>query len=497
MLKKLKQSQKLVDKIRKFVLTERGIKIFLSIIILLFIGYFIFVSFSRHDNFYSHRLDLGNMDQTVWNVAHGNGFTLTDPMGTKQESRLAVHADFILILLAPFYYFWSDPRMLILIQVIALAVGAIPIYWLAKRILGNYYLALVFGAAYLLYPTIQLNTLHDFHATSLTTTFLLFAYWYYVDNKLFLFLLCAIFAALGKEQFWIISAMFGVMWITKPKYRIFGISIAIISSVIFYLLFWKFIPIVTPAKQYWALTYLSEYGGSINDIMKNLFKHPLQVILSAFTKDRLFYYFQLLIPVAFLPFFAPLTLILAIPNLAINVLSNNQLMRMIDYQYTSGITPWIFTSAIYGFATIERLFAKIINKKSIRQIGISVILLTSISLSVYFWGELTFSKNARIWYFTSVQTEKNIMQKISESIPSKYSVSATNNIGAHFSQRKYLYNFPINADSADYVVVQLGDQYAWPSGDQQKQVLQSLLVNDNYEQIASSGAFYALKRRNL
>ena len=167
--------------------------------ILLFSLYFIYDGFLRHDNYFSLRLDLGNMDQTVWNVLHGHGFTLTDPVGTTQESRLAVHADFLLVLLAPFYLLWSSPKMLIIIQVIALALGALPIYWLGKKILKSKPLALLFSIAYLLYPTLQLNALHDFHATSLTTTFLLFAYWYLVTENPIPFVVFAILAALGKE----------------------------------------------------------------------------------------------------------------------------------------------------------------------------------------------------------------------------------------------------------------------------------------------------------
>lgn len=477
--------------------SERRIQLLLAVLTIVFVGYFIYVPFLRHNNYFSLRLDLGNMDQTVWNVIHGNGFTLTDPMGTIQESRLAVHADFLLIFLAPLYLIWSDPRMLIIIQTIVLAIGIIPLYLIARKVLGNYYIAFLFAVGYLLYPTIQLNTLHDFHATSITTTLLLFSYWFYLTENPIWFLITAVFAAFGKEQFWIVASILGILWIFKPKYRIFGIFVSVLSSFICYVLFWKIIPAVTPAKQYWALTYLSEYGGSINEILKNIVKQPLQMIGSVIAPDRLYYYYQLLIPTAFLSLFSPLTLVFALPNLGINVLSNNPMMRQIDYQYTSGITPWIFISSIYGYSKVVEILAKFKKTKKYMYQIVTLGLCTALFFSVRQWGELPFSIHNRLWLFTTIQSEKWVMDKVIHSIPSNFSVSATNNIGAHLSQRKYLYNYPINASASDYVLVKMGDQYAWPSGEEQQRVLQSLLRDRNYQLFAQYGYFFAFRRVSI
>jgi uncharacterized membrane protein len=481
--------------VKRKISSEKICRILLVTAIIAFIAYFTYDAFLRHDNLHSLRLDLGNMDQTVWNVLHGHGFTLTDPMGTSQVSRLSVHADFTLILLAPLYLIWSNPKMLLIIQAIVLACGAIPLFWLANKVLKNNWIALLFAVAYLLYPTVQMNTLHDFHATSLTTTFLLFAYWYYVAEKPVWFSVFAVLAAFGKEQFWLVTSFMGVAWILKPRFRIFGVVITILNLIIFYLLFWKFIPSVTPAKQHWALVYLSEYGGSLNDILRNILIHPQQTIRSVFAGDRLYYYFQLLAPTAFLSLVSPVTLIFAAPNLAINVLSSDIMMRMIDYQYTSGITPWTFVSAIYGFGVLEKFLRTKTAFKKYSKATLSIVLFICAVGSVYTWGELPFGRQSRFWFFHYAPQETSIIKQIASEIPVKYSVSATNNVGAHFSQRQYLYNYPINAEKADYVVAFLGDQYAWPSGEEQARVLQLLLADTHYELIAHTGSFSALKRK--
>lgn len=425
------------------------------------------------------------MDQTVWNVAHGNGFTLTDPLGINQVSRLSIHADFLLILLAPFYFIWSNPKMLLIIQSIGLALGALPLFWLAKKVLKNRWVAAIFAIGYLLYPTIQLNALHDFHATSLSTTFFLFSFWYFVEEKPIFFVFFAILAAFGKEQFWAISGLMGIAWMFKPKYRKFGGLFALCSFVAFYLLFWVFIPSVSQGQQHWALKYLSDYGDSINGIIANMIKHPQSIITSVFASDRLFYYFQLLIPVSFLSLFSPLPLLFAAPSLGINVLTNDQLMRMIDYQYTSGITPWIFVSAIYGFGVAKRW---------IRPNLLTGILVATIVGSVLYWGELPVGFKTRFWNFKSEPSESGLIRQVENKVPSNVSVSATNNLGAHFSERQFIYTYPMNATSSAYVVALLGDPRSIASSQDEVHVLQLLRSDDNYEQIAHTGSFSAFKR---
>ncbi len=466
-------------------------------IIILFIGYFTFVSFSRHDNFYSRRLDLGNMDQTVWNVAHGYGFTLTDPMGVSQESRLAVHADFLLILMAPLYLIWSNPKMLLVVQTVVTALGALPVYWIALDRLKSKKLALLFAGAYLLYPSLERKMLHDFHAEVLSITLLLFAYWYMYKEKYTRFLLFVVLAALGKEHVWLVAGLMGLYIVFLKKKRLFGAMVAVLAFLIFYILFWKAIPAVTPTKQHFAFIYLSEFGDRQNDILKNILTKPMTDLRLIMSPDRLYYYFQLLVPLGFLPLLSPLYLIFAGPTLLINVLSNDPLMRQIDYQYDSVIMPFLFVAAIEGYRTAEYYIGRFhIKKFKARPLMVVFVLLFTVAFS-YAWGELPLEKDSRFNYFTTPQSETKLMKQVANNIPSGYTVSVTNNIGAHFSERRFLYNYPIDAEVADYSIVFLGDPYAWPSGDAQLSTLNNLLNNKQYQLFAQQGDFYAFKRMSL
>jgi uncharacterized membrane protein len=434
------------------------------------------------------------MDQTVWNVANGHGFTITDSKAAQQLQRSGGHADFLLILLAPVYYIWSDPKALLVIQVVTLGFGGFVIYAIAQDVLGSPRTRMVFAAAYVLYPAIQKLTLQDFHAEVLSIPLFLIAFWALQKNKSLLFILFSFLAGLGKEQIWLVVVFLGVYAMVFTKQKIAGLLTVVIGLCMFMLIFWFIIPRNSPAGQHWALSYLSMYGNTQNQIILGMIRNPMRVIHDFFGNDRLFYYFQLLFPVGFLSLLAPQILLISLPNLLINSLSNDQFMRIIDYQYSSSVIPWIFISAIYGYKNVLLLFQKIRTHLH-RKFIISVC--GMILLSSYVWGELPFEKTSRFFYFTSDQSENALLRRLEKEIGPQFSVSATNNVGAHFSERQYIYYFPLNAQSVDYVIAKLGDQYAWPSGDEQFAKVTALFHNPQYELFAQDGNVYAFRKIKL
>ena len=79
--------------------------------------------------FLLRRYDLGNFTQAIWSTAHGHFLQVTEA-GGEQISRLGIHVDPIIVGLVPLWWIWSSPDLLLVVQVTALATGAIPLYWL-------------------------------------------------------------------------------------------------------------------------------------------------------------------------------------------------------------------------------------------------------------------------------------------------------------------------------------------------------------------------------
>src|SRR5207245_337596 len=108
----------------------------------------------RHDAYATGRFDLGNMVQAVWSTAHGHPLRMTDLHGD-QISRLAAHVDPILVLFAPLWWLWPSPQLLLVVQALVVAFGAVPVFLLARKHLGSARAGLGFAIAYLLYPALR------------------------------------------------------------------------------------------------------------------------------------------------------------------------------------------------------------------------------------------------------------------------------------------------------------------------------------------------------
>ncbi|MBU3978466.1 DUF2079 domain-containing protein [Patescibacteria group bacterium] len=450
---------------------------------LTYVLYFTITSFLRYDNFYTGRFDLGNMVQTVWNTSHGRIFILTDPNGTDILSRLAFHADFILILLTPFYFIWSNPKILLLIQSIIVGAGSFFIFLIAKDILKNKNLALVFSFTFLINPGIQRANLYDFHAVTLAIFFLLGTYYFYLKKKYIYFSIFAILAALTKEEIWLITGLFGLFIFLFHKKKVFGTAIFLISVSIFTILIWYAIPHAL-GSQHFALSYYSEFGNSPLKIIKTIIFSPLKTIGTILAPEHLNYLCQLFLPVGFLSLLAPLYLVFAAPDLLINLLSNNSQLHQIYYQYTAAINPFIFVAAIMGVAFLKKI-------TKLPAVFFMIYLLIISLLSAYLFGPLPGAKGSNLDMYTRQLDERNFIDKYLSGIPKHLSVASTNNAGSHLSERQQIYTVPNGIEKADIVVFLLTNSRALIS---EEQMIEKLKQNDKYSLILEKNKFVVFKK---
>jgi uncharacterized membrane protein len=465
--------------------------IILGILIFIYIVYFTTASFLRYDNFYTGRYDLGNMDQTIWNTINGRIFQTSGDNG-QIISRLSAHADFILILLSPFYFLWSNPKMLLLIQTIVLALGAVFVYLIAKELIKNKHLSLVFGFLFLMNPSLQYANLYDFHAVTLATTFLLASFYFLVKKRYFLLVLFLILSGITKEQVWIITSIFGFFLLFKKAVRMkfLGSLITVISLFLFY----YFVSVVIPQNaggQHFALTYYSDFGDSPISVILNILLSPRKLFLTIFDASGIDYLLKMFIPLGFISLLNPFAIMFSAPDLLINLLSNNPNLRQIYYQYTSTLTPFIFISGIYGVKQFVKWFPKVSKSYLI------VYLLFFTFYSAYSFGPLPGAKNPNVDMFTKPYTNKRTVEDFLLTIPEKYSVAATNNLGSHLSHRETIYTIPIGIDKADIVAFLLNDRFAQPSLNAQIKMAQDLKSDKNYVKIFEQGDFIVFKKRGI
>src|SRR5919198_2534501 len=310
------------------------------------------LSVLRHRAFETGRFDLGNMVQAVWSTAHGHPLRVTDLHG-KQVSRLAAHVDPILVLFAPLWQLWPSPDMLLVVQAIAVATGAFPVFALARKHLGSERAALGFALVYLVLPAVQWLTLNEFHPVALACPLLLFAFRYLDDDRLVPFAVCALLAAATKEEIALVVAGFGVWYALTRPHRTAGAAIVAAGALWFGLAVEVVVPHFNSGGTSSFYSRYGEVGGSPGGVLRAVVTHPLRILEKAFDGRSLRYLADLAIPLAGLFLAAPLVLVAALPELALNLLSSVKTQTSIRFHYTAGLIPPLVVASVLGAARLS------------------------------------------------------------------------------------------------------------------------------------------------
>ena len=126
---------------------------------LAFIVAYLRLTFALYDHFAYMTFDLGIFDQAVWLISQGE----TPFVTTRGLHILGDHFSILLYLLGPIYRLFPHPKTLLTLQTLAMALGAIPAYGLARKRLGGESYGLLFGLVYLLHPAHQWSITYEFH----------------------------------------------------------------------------------------------------------------------------------------------------------------------------------------------------------------------------------------------------------------------------------------------------------------------------------------------
>jgi uncharacterized membrane protein len=397
----------------------------------------------RHRAFETGRFDLGNMVQAVWSTAHGDVLGITTLHGT-QTVRFAAHVDPILALFAPLWLVWPSPTMLLTVQAFALALGALPVFWLARKHLGDERAALGFALAYLLYPATQWLTLSEFHPVALACPLLLYAFWYLDEDRLAPFAVFALLAAMTKEEVPLVIAGLGAWYaVTRRKWAI-GIAVAAFGVAWTALAVGFVIPHYNDGSEPSFYGRYEEVGGSATGIAETLFTDPLTILRVAFDARGLSYLAQLLVPLALLPLAAPLALLPALPELALNLLSSTRTQTSIHFHYTAPQIPILFAAAVLG--------AKRLRRPQLAPALVMLVLASNFVLgAIPVWSKIPGGEDLQSGNYV-VRDHDRVAKRALELIPDDAVASTSNSLGAHLSARRRVLSIPRLLD-AEWVAV--------------------------------------------
>lgn len=330
---------------------ERACRCLLWLAICAYAAVFVGLTFRLYDRFATASYDLAIFDQAAWLISRGH--SPFDPIFVTVRGLplLADHFSLILYLLAPLYWIWPSAKMLLLAQTLALALGALPLYALARKRLGSAPWALLLAAAYLLYPALEWSGTFEFHPDTFATPLLLAAFWFLECRRWPAYFLCLALALMTKETVGLTVLAVGVYALRTDR-RI-GVTTLIlgVAGMAAALLTVRAFNHGAPSA-FFAL--YGPDGVGPDGLLRMACTHPLLFWHRLATVGNGVYVFQLLYPLAFLPFLAPEVLVLALPALLLNLLSARPVMHTVQHQYTATLTPLLLLAALAGAERARR-----------------------------------------------------------------------------------------------------------------------------------------------
>ena len=475
---------------------------------LLYMGVFSALSILKHHNFHSHAFDLGLYQQVVWNTAHGRWFQYTYQIGigSATTNHLAIHFEPILLPIAFLFLFWDRPEVLLLLQTLSLATAGFFIFSIARRWGASIVASSLFQALFYLHPAVQGPNLFDFHTLVLAPPFLLVGLLGIETRRFRLLVFGTLLALLCREQVALSVAALGTYAFLRTRQKrmllLVGLSLAWLALTVSVL-----IPAFNPEGI--PMHFRAKFGYLGNTpiaALRTLLLSPRTLVEIIGDPDRLHYLRDMLLcSGVFLPLLSPGLLLIAVPEILVNVLSQSNVQRFLTYQYSATAAAFLVLASARSAVWIEKRFAGGDQGHRLRirwlamlagTLAVSMTVLFQFSRygTIYPFGRDPQGHDLRGVYRPNERTR--VAYRFMREIPAGDPVSAQSDLAPHLSNRSKIYVFPVIEDAKYVLLDQQGETF--PAGllgvPYLEQVLR--LRNDpRYEVFLEESGYLLFRRR--
>jgi uncharacterized membrane protein len=471
--------------------------------VLVYVLVFGSLSLVRHWAFHSTALDLGVFDQVLWNTVHGRFME-----STLSLERCDPHSFFLdhfspaLLLIVPFYAVVPRPETLIVFQTAALALGAWPVYLLARHFLPRGAERLIWVALYVLSAPLAWITFYDFHEITLAVVPLGLAMYFLATRRTIPLLLSLGASFLVKEELPLIAIGFGLALLAQRRFGL-GAFVAIASAAWFVVTLKIIIPAFAGGAPYQYLGRYASLGSNELEIARNLVLDPLRVIrvlLSGEVGSKIAFVLTLFAPGLFLALRAGSALIPSIVPLGYLLLSDYGGQHTHHNQYGAPVIPLALGASILGFATLR-------GSATVRRRLTGAMLASAVAFSLVH-GAIPFTPDFYDAYLRGnpnrAPSEGQVFAREPRyepflaavaAIPPDASISSRDFFTTQVPERRFNYHLNgLDPCGAEYVIL----DYADPSvnRDEQKHLAEvATLEAQGYDEIASGKGLSLLRHR--
>jgi uncharacterized membrane protein len=504
-----------------------------GLLVIAYTAIFGVMSLRRHQNLRTNALDLGYTDQAVWNTLHGRPFRFSTYLDAAffldipvQEFRepgvlLAYHVEPLLAAASLLYLVHDGPESLLWLQTVVIALGAIPVYLLARsrferqsaatgeQDVGDVpstmhpvtrWLPIAFVLLYLLSPSLQAANLSDFHAVALSPALLLAAFYFLETDRPWGFVVFAVLATMTKEEIGLIVAMMG-LWAAFVRQKwVLGLGVAAFGALWSLFSFLVIVPYFNGLGSSAFIVRYGQFGDSPMGIVRNALAQPSLFTDWILRPDVVRYLRDLWLSSGGLAILYLPGLVMAMPTLALNLFSRYGWMRSGGGHYSAAIVPFLVIAAIYGVAWLAGQVGKRANKGTGKeQIRLSVaVALVCVGLILAFGNQYHngIAPLSKRFALAPVSEHARRGQPFIEQVnalPPEVAISASSGLYPHVAHRETAYLFPTVSD-AEYVLLDAIGPASPASAGDHYQIVRELLDYTEFGVAGSDHGFLLLER---
>ena len=424
------------------------------------IALFFVMSSLKYYSLHSSLLDLGLFQSEIYGRIYFDGSN----RATFQHVQWVIYVYTSMAQLLPVKYI---PYLLFFLQGAIILLPVFIIYYLLDS-------NKLIWIAYLLFFPIWFNALFDFHLDHLAILFTVMFFVFVQLERIGLATFSAIALVLVKEPFALQTAMcgiylLGIHWnnsynsfeydsfsFKNIKVYFYGVCLIVFGFGYFYIATSYIIPLYSGGQVAWLKSEaFSWLGSSISEMLWYMLTHPIEIIVEIFTTPgKVIYLVALFGALGFIPLLKPAPLIVALPILAISLLSRHEGYYGLGHHYTAGlIAPMIFAFAgglprakmiwqrvgVGGFRLPVKWFVPVL----VTGLVAAHVALAPSPIGRLFWSD-------KVWaysYQAYIPTERDAMikQAIADFVPTdpEVVVSIQNTVNwAPLVQRRHFLLFP-------------------------------------------------------
>jgi len=295
--------------------------------------------------------DLAIEDNILWNIVHGGHFFHAAPTLGPTGSHFCRHATLIAYLLAPLYAIHQSAEMVLILQSMLQGLAAIPLFLFARRRLGAA-AASVIAIIYLFQPALQESNLFEAHYVKFGPL-PFFATLWLLDSGRSRWAMVAACATLGVREdvaTWVV--LLGTWGVFMDRCRRTSVIVTCLACVYVGLVKFVIMPSLAGGQDELAFMYrdlIPAGKDSFAWAMVTVFSNPAYFAHSLLDMEKLVYFLQIMVPLAFIPLTRKIGWFALIPGVVYSLMET-QYHALVDihFQYSPHFLAFMFPAMVFA-----------------------------------------------------------------------------------------------------------------------------------------------------